>query len=717
MKLKKIILITLLSIFTIVVIALLALPTLGKNYVIKHSKELIGRQVEIEKLKINYFTGTAKVLDFKMLEQDEATPFISFDTLIVDLEPYQMLYDEFVLEQFYVKGLYLNAVQKDSVFNFDDLIAFHTSTDTIPKENTTAEPIKYSLSNIEIKGANFYFNNQNIDHTAKINDLSFFVPFIGWDQNNKSEAGIKFNLANNGYFESSVKVDPKSGEYKADLTVHHLVLDPLIKYAQQSVNINYLKGLVNSKLSISGNINQVDNSTVSGNVQVEDFAMNDQQDKKFLAVKKINCVLKEINNAKSSYIIDTLQIKEPYVFFKLDSVSNNFFDIFKITSEEIQEKEEENKTTTQNDSLFYAINHLTVQQGITDYTDNLTGSPFNYHLSDITINSDSILSDADWLTIYSNMLLNKRGTLKAELGLNPLDLNNLNIDISIEKFKLPDINIYTGYYMGHTILEGDMYYYSNSKVINGQITSENKLLIKNPSLNSTQKGLYNLPLKFALFILTDKNGEVNLDIPVRGDLNDPSLDIKTIVWSTFKNLIVKVAASPGKLLAGLFGGDPKDFEAIHFNYLDSIPSDQHIKQLNMLLDLEDKKPELKIDLVHYVDPELQKEAIAKAEVGKLYFKKKKKDYLKDEKGFEHFVRKKIAQDTLSINKACLALTTPTVIDSIVALTNKTLLTNVEKYLKTTKDSTQINIETASKEAPENLGTKPMLKVNFSMKEE
>ena len=714
MKLKKIILITSISFITIVIIGLLFLPIIGKNYLVNNSKELVGRKIELNKLKVNYFTGTIQLFDFKMLEENEDDLFLKFDTLRIDLEPYKMFSDEFVMEQFYLQGLTVNTIQKDSIFNFDDLIAFHTSnteTDSVP----STEPLKYSLSNIEFKDATFNFNNKNIEHIAELKHLSFFVPFIGWDQNHKSEAGIKFNLSEGGYFESDLKVDPKSGDYEAEVTVHQLHLNPFLKYIQEYANINSIEGLLNTTLKATGNVNEVANSIITGNTQVYNFAMNDTLNKKFLAVEKLNCIFKEINYAENSYRIDSLNLDTPYVYFQLDSISNNLFKIFKIDTE--AETTETDTISTNSSPIYYAINHFGINNGITDYTDNLTGNPFNYHLSEITIASDSILSDSDWVTIYSTMLLNERGTLNAEVGFNPINPMYANIDVSIEKFKLPDINIYTDYYMGHTILEGDMYYYSNSKITDGAIESENKLLVKNASLNNTQKGLYSLPLKFALFILTDKNGDVNLDIPVRGDLNDPTIDVKKIVWTTFKNLIVKAATSPGKLLAGLVGGKAEDIEVINFNYLDTIPSEKNKKQLDLLLDLEQKKEGLTIELVYYVDPDLQQQAIAKAEVGKMYFKETQKDYLKDEKDFESFVLQKTLQDSLALEKAYLTIANPIIVDSIAQVNNKLLLNNIENYLQTANDSTIIKVQTSNPEAPENTGTKPILKVNFSMKEE
>ena len=78
-------------------------PVIAKNYIIKNSKELLGRQVQIEKLRINYFTGTVKVFDFQMLEANDKDVFASFDTLVVDMEPYGYFKDHFVMENFYLQ--------------------------------------------------------------------------------------------------------------------------------------------------------------------------------------------------------------------------------------------------------------------------------------------------------------------------------------------------------------------------------------------------------------------------------------------------------------------------------------------------------------------------------------------------------------------------------------------------------------------------------------
>lgn len=501
-----------------------------------------------------------------------------------------------------------------------------------------------------------------------------------------------------------------------------LYLEPFIEYVKEYAEINSFNGRLTTQIEVKGNTNDAVNSIISGRGDVNDFIMTDLNDKEFLKAKRVGFNLKKIDYVNSSYEFDTLSFTEPYAYFEMDSITNNLFKIFKLNPDGslISDEIEVEKGTDSLDSdleIYYAINNLIVQNGALDYSDNLTGQKFDYHLNGITINSKEIYSDAEWIDIYSEMLLNNRGTLNAKLGFNPSDYTNLNLDLTIENFLLSDINIYSKYYTGHNIVKGDFYYYSKSQITNGNIESENKLLVKNVSVSNEKGGLYSLPLKFAIFLLKDKNGDVNLEIPVRGDLNDPEVSFGKIIWNTFKNLIVRAASSPVNLLAGLVDGDPKEFEEITFSYTDTIPSEKQFRKLDKLLEMESKKEGLKIELMHFGDPELQREGIAFSELGIQYFKDTNKDYLKDEKGFESYLRAKVNNDSISAKEAAFQLITTQSADSIATIYNETLLKNTINYLKTTKDSTNISVVKSELKEPENIGSASRFKIIYDMLEE
>ena len=241
-KTKKKLKITLISITVIILILMTLAPTLIKNYIINNSTELAGRKIDIANLKYNYFTSTLKVYDFKMFEENGTDHFTTFDTLILDLEPLKLIQDKIEIEQIYLRGLMVKTVMKDSSFNFDDLIAFHNTQNTIDDKNEEA-PLKFGISNIELKGANIYFDNQNVGKETQINDFSFAIPYIGWDQQEKSNADLTFNFKNGGYFQTKLNINPVDGEFDAQVNISDLSLSPFYEYVLEYADINDFDGV------------------------------------------------------------------------------------------------------------------------------------------------------------------------------------------------------------------------------------------------------------------------------------------------------------------------------------------------------------------------------------------------------------------------------------------------------------------------------------------
>ncbi|MGB5392823.1 MAG: DUF748 domain-containing protein, partial [Lutimonas sp.] len=681
MKRNNILKWVLVSVAVILLLGWFLVPLLVKNYAINNSKELLGRQIDMERLRFNYFTGNMHMTGFKMFEPDEQTVFVSFDTLNLNIEPYQFIFNKKVVEELYLQGLFVNIVQQDSTFNFDDLVAFHKAEDESEAEDPEEEEaFKYILSNLELKDAQFVYEDRNLPDTTRIEDFSFFIPQISWDQEEKSNADIRFNFKEEGYLESSLNINPVDGEYDAQINIYRLGLSPFIKRIQEYAEVTSVEGYLDTGLVISGNVNEVEKSVVTGTAKVYELSMTDSNSKEFLSSETVTCTLKEIDYHNSSYHIDSLSILSPYLFFELDSTSNNLFRIFKVEEEDSTET----SPSASEDKLFYAINHLSLQKGVVDYTDNLTGQPFNYHLSEIQIETDSIFSDAEWVEINSQMLLNDRGTLVARAGYDPVDYLAGQLDISVEKFLLPDLNIYTNHYTGHALLNGDMYYYSNSKLTDGNLESENQLILKQPTLRDGEGGLYRLPLKLALWLLSDSNGDVTLNVPVRGDLNDPEIDVWKLIWVTLKKKVTDTADNPVQSLAPLVNADPNDLRAIEFEYTDSLPSEHNRQQMDWLLKLEKKKAGLSIDLEYFVDDELQRQALGE-------ISEKKLDTTETTESSEQSASEELSR-----------------------LYSEARFRNIRKYLDSLSSDTRIHLKDRDSIAPQNTGALPNFKIKFAL---
>jgi len=687
----------LLALLGLIILALLIAPSIVRKQVVKRSQDLIGRQISLSKLKVNYFTSTVRIIDFNLYEADEEEVFVSFDTLLVNLAPLKLIRKNLVIQRLYLKGLTGHIIQYDSVFNFTDLLEFHQSeTDSSALESDTAaaEPFRYDFSELELSKAHFSYTDATVDHTVNMQEFSFYTPHISWNQEDKSDAGIRFNFHEEGYFQSALNVDPTKGDFSGHITIQRLHLDAFSEFLRKSLPLDSIDGVVNSELYIEGDMNKVEKSIVSGSVDLFDFRLTDQEQRKLIGLSEVNLTANEIDLDGNEIHFDSLVLTEPYLQFELYDSSNNFFEFFGIEPDTTSEESE--GTALQPDApesdtavpLFFTLNSFSIEGGSIDYTDHRTSEAFDYHLSALSMKVDSLSNREDWINLYSQMLLNNRGKLNAEVGLNPQDPMNMRLNIAISDFLLSDLNIYSLHYLGSSILKGDMYYKSETSITGGQLASENKLIIENVELGEKQKGLHNLPLEFAIFLLKDRQGVIDLDVPVRGDLKDPKVSVGKIIWNTLKNLIVKTVAAPYDLLANSLGVDPKDIQSIEFAYTDTTLTDHVKHQLDLLLSLEEMKEGLGIELVYYSDVEKEKKQLRLA--------------LSDPA-----VSAETPLDSTELDRYYAEL---------AGLYKQKRIGLVEGYLKGANDSTSILSSQSSPEAPGNVGSVPKFEVDYSLRE-
>jgi hypothetical protein len=102
--------------------------------------------------------------------------------------------------------------------------------------------------------------------------------------------------------------------------------------------------------------------------------------------------------------------------------------------------------------------------------------------------------------------------------------------------------------------------------------------------------------------LKDRRGEIHLDVPITGQIDDPKFNIWRIVFQVIKNLLVKAVTSPFSLLSSLFGGG-SDLSVIGFPPGISLLQTAEEQKLESLAKGLNERPELKMSLSAYVDRE------------------------------------------------------------------------------------------------------------------
>ena len=693
------------ALIALILILLIALPYAARNYINEHGKGYTGRKLELKQIRINYFTSTLRVIDFKMYEADDIQPFVTFDTLLVRINPFRLLSSEINIGQIRLVKPEVTVVRRDSTFNFDDIIAFFKSKPNTDPDKKSSAPRRYVLKNITLDRGKFTFNDKGVNYSSVMKDLGFAIPFISYDQEEISQVGLKFHFENGGFFQAKADYHQKIGEYTADFTVNQLDISPFLPYTKDYFRLKSIEGLVGGDFHINGNISKPDSIVIKGDANVADFSAKDPAGIKILGAKQGHVVMNHMYPMKFSFNFDTIALTEPFLFFEMKDSTNNFLKLM-VESDKKGEPFQYN----------YRIRHLGIENGIIDFRDNTCGEPFNYHIDQISLKLDSISSYSKWINAYSSARLNNHGKLKAELGIDPSNPYELKVNSVLTNFQLNDLNIYSRYYVGFPIILGNMYYQSKTVVKARQLNSENKLIIRNATLGKKSGGLMNIPLKLALYLLKDVHGDVTLDLPLTGDLNDPKTKIGKLVWQVFKNVITKIVASPFRALSGLMGVNPDEIKGLEFSYADTTLTDRHLHRIKLFTDLEKKKPDMKIELTYYNDAELEKQELAINEAGKLFGAATGSHAKKDKDKFLAFIAQKLKSDTVSLISGSLRLIGDHKLDSIQNSFSSYRIRKIEAELHKADSTSKIKVFTPNREVPENVGSRPVFVLKYSIEE-
>jgi hypothetical protein len=118
-----------------------------------------------------------------------------------------------------------------------------------------------------------------------------------------------------------------------------------------------------------------------------------------------------------------------------------------------------------------------------------------------------------------------------------------------------------------------------------------------------------LPVLLAVALLKDRNGVIDINLPVSGSINDPQFSVWGIVFKIIGNLLVKALTAPFALLAG---GGSEDLSFVGFepgtNRFNNGGQATIDKVAKALAD----RPALKMTVTGAADPASEREAIQRA---------------------------------------------------------------------------------------------------------
>lgn len=180
----------------------------------------------------------------------------------------------------------------------------------------------------------------------------------------------------------------------------------------------------------------------------------------------------------------------------------------------------------------------------------------------------------------------------------------LDIVAKARGIDLPTLSPYATKYTGYPIVRGKLSVDVAYKIDNGKLDAQNSIFLDQltfgervDSPTATQ-----LPVLFAVSLLKNSRGEIDLRLPVSGSLNDPQFSIGGVVAQVLGNLLKRAVTAPFSLLASMFSGSEGDLGMVEFNPGTSEITAESLPRLSKLTQALLERPALKLDITVHIDP-------------------------------------------------------------------------------------------------------------------
>lgn len=504
----------------------------------------------------------------------------------------------------------------DGTFNFDKLTKSTPSTTqaSAPKTAAKAEPapaVSWSIGKATVSNGQIQFNDQTVNFNKTISNLAATVSGLSSQPGTSSAFTASFG-ALGGSLNASGSFNLSPFKLNLKESVKGLHLAELTPYIKQFTNAH----VVNGQLASQGDVvvklgGAAPDITFNGNSEVTSINLTDAQGTPFAKWQDLKVTgINFSSDSKLSLVVKNIALSSPS--FYIAKSAKGKFNIETLVKSESKAPAKsataETKATVKTSNTKSAstssglpsitLNKISINNGSVFYRDSAMEPEFTLHLTALK-GSLTDFTTAKGTPANLDVTGNLNGTpISAKGSIAPFAKSlSLNLDGSVTSLNMPILSPYSVEFTGYPIKQGQVTYKGAYKIDNGELTSTNNIVINRLEFGAVSpKAKETLPVGLAVSLLQDRSGQIDLNLPVTGSLNDPEFSVGGIIVKVIVNLITKAVTAPFALIGSMFGGENLDLNNLAFVTGSARISDQTEKALAVVGKAMTERPGIKIQI-------------------------------------------------------------------------------------------------------------------------
>ena len=507
----------------------------------------------------------------------------------------------------------------DGRLNWQSLLEQHVSSvssgpasaTTRPVSKTSeASPWKLDLGRIGLDNGSVHYSDSSTPSpvTLDLQQMSLELQQATLDLAKPIPLKAKLRIKQGGQLNVSGRLAPSP--LSTDLQVHlqGLSLKPFTPYVNQAAYLKLDDGRVNlngklalrSAKSLQGGFN--------GGFSIERLQINEEQGgATFLAWKEVSSDSLRLDIGKPQLHMDALRIVEPVgKFIIYEDRTLNVKRILRPAAPANPPVAAKTPSSAAESSFDVSVDRISIDNASMEFADLSLKPQFgtNIHSLGGVINglSSSASSTAQ---VELDGKVDEFGSARIRGSVQPFRATEFtDLKLAFHNLEMANMTPYSGKFAGRKIDSGKLSVDLEYKIKQRQLAGDNKFVINKLKLGERvdSPDAANLPLDLAIALLEDKDGLIDLDLPVTGNLDDPQFSYGKIVWKAIVNVIGKIVTSPFRALGKLLGISSDKLEAVLFEPGMAVLAPQEQEKLKAIGSILEKRPALALKVSPTVDP-------------------------------------------------------------------------------------------------------------------
>jgi hypothetical protein len=537
------------TVFALFAVLIMVSSPLAKYLVQKYDVRYLGREVTVDWVYVNLFTGFVHLKNPEVKELKNDTIFFSANSISADFSMHQLIFSTYEITELVVDKPLGFIIQKNKNLNFSDLI------ERFKPQGSQGQPIRFSINKITITEGEFHYREKIIPIDYFIKNVNLESSGIRWNADTLASS-FSFNAGKGtGIVKGNFTINTRTQDYRLATVVKDLDLELIRQYLWELINYGMFRAQLHANLVASGNFHDVNHISIKGKLAINDFHLGKTTAEDYIACSRLSLTVDDLSPHNNKYEFDSITLDDPFVSYERFDSLDNVQALFGKAGANITDITGQAgrfnllitigrylKTLGQRffDSK-YQINSLAINNGNFKFTDFSLSEKFLLHADSLYFHGDSITKTNKRVKFYLRSGIHPFGDLSASLSINPLDSGDLDLSYQVHNFPVTAFNPYVITYTSFPLDKGALTLNGKWKVREGIIESQNNITLVDPRVGARLKGDETkwIPLPLIMSLVRERGNVINYQIPISGNLKDPKFHLRDVVTDLLTNVFIK----------------------------------------------------------------------------------------------------------------------------------------------------------------------------------